>query len=242
MFSKIAVERTAGVLMLLIVALFAALTFVEFGVDVSQEHFRDDFRDKIVQDQEMFAAGLVLSSVMSLVMIGGAGALYSTFRPHEPMLATVGAYGFLAGGVLLLIGAATGVALHDLAAEWSGAGAARAEQVLISARAVALVFEFLANIAFLLLFAGVLAFGGLIVWTGAMPRWLGGLAVLSGVLQGLSLTVGLITGALWDLVMGSAIGAGLFSYLLIGGFFTAVLWLLVTGGWLLVRGTKEATG
>lgn len=242
MLSKITIERTAGVLLLLIVALFAALTFVEFGLDVSQEHFREGFRDKIVQNQDRFAAGLVLSSVMSVVMIGAAGALYSTFRPHEPTLATVGAYGLLAGGVLLLAGAGSGVALHDLAGEWSATGGAQAEQVLTSARAVALVFAFFANIAFFLLFGGVSAFGALIAWTGAIPRWLGWLAVFSGVLQALSLTVGLVTGALWDMVMGSAIGTGLFSYLIFGSFFSAVLWLLITGGWLLVRGTQEATG
>lgn len=240
MLSKIAVERTAGVLMLLIVALSAALAAVGFGVDASLEPFRNDFRDKVVQNQDKFAAGLVLSSAMSVAMFGAAGALYGTFRLHERTLATVGAYGFLAGGVLLLVGAGSGVALHDLAGEWSAADAARAEQVLTSARAVAIEFEFLSNIAFLLLVGGVSAFGGLTAWTGAMPRWLSALAVLSGVLLLLGLTVGLVTGALWDLVMGSSVDTGLFSYLMFGSFLTTVLWLSVTGGWLLVRGTKDA--
>lgn len=240
MLSKIAIERTTGVLLLLVVALTAALASVGFGVDVSQEHFREDFNDKIVQSQDRFAAGLVLSSVMSLVMVGSAGSLYSTFRLHEPTLATVGAYGFLAGGTLLLVGAGTGAALHDLAGEWSALSGARAEQVFTSARAVALAFEFLGIVSFFVLLGGVLAFGGLIAWTGAMPRWLGALAVLSGVLLVLGLTVGLLTGALWDLVMGSFIGTGLFSYLINGSLLAALLWLLVTGGWLLVRGTEEA--
>lgn len=239
MLPKIAIERTTGVLLLLIVALSAALAAVDFGVDVSQENFRDDLRE-IAQNQGRFAAGLVLSSVISLVMVGAAGALYGTFRPHEPTLAMVGAFALLAGGVLLLAGAGAGVALHDLAGEWSGAGGAQSGQVFTSARAVALMFEFLGIVSFFLLFGGLLAFGGLIAWTGAMPRWLGALAVLSGVLLVLGLTVGLITGALWDVIMGSALPAGV-SWLINGSVLAALLWLLVTGGWLLVRGTEDAT-
>ena len=74
MLSKITIERTTGVLLLLVVALTAALASVGFGVDVSQAHFREAFNDKIVQNQDSFAAGLVLRPARSLGMGGSAGA------------------------------------------------------------------------------------------------------------------------------------------------------------------------
>lgn len=231
LLSKIAVERSTGVLLLLFVAIMFG-TFLSggpSGIDAEVEHFKDDF-PKLAGSMDRFSTFptvLILSFLWSLILIGAAAALYLTFHPHGPAFATFGAFFLLAAGILFLVDTAAGHALYDLAQEWKATGGTQGDQIWTSARAVALMYELLGFVSLFLMMWGFAAFGVLVAWTAPLPRWVGGLAVLSGLL----LPLGLIT---WTLAEDVGWGLLMVSVLL------SLLWLLVGGGWLLFRGTTEA--
>ncbi len=107
----------------------------------------------------------------------------------------------------------------ELADDFGSARGGQAEGVVPAARAVATINEaaVLAGLGFFSL--GVLAFGILVLRTVALPPWLGWLAVVGGVL--------------------GFVGIPIFLPALLG-WVLGLLWLLITGGLLVWRGTREA--
>ena len=171
----------------------------------------------------MFAAGIALNFLSSVILVAAATALYVTFRPHERALAMFGSFVFLAAGVGFMGSAVTGMALFELGDEFGSASGAQADRLVTTARAVALV-DFSSG-AFLFLALGLLAFGALIAWSGALPRWLGWLAVLIAPLT----LLGFLTFV-----------ADIFFVFILADGIAAVLWFILTGSWLFRRGTQEA--
>ena len=225
--SKTLIERGTGLAMLLIVALLVAMAGTGFGIGAGEEYFRDDF-PKLARDLDGFEAGLMMGSVLGLVAIAAAGGLYLTFRPFDPVLATIGSFGLVAAGVLLIVDMSFGWAVHDLAKEWSAANGTAGDPNWTSARTAALSFEFLGFFSILLMIASFVAFGVLTLVKAALPRWVGALAVISGVFLALSVTIGLATGITW-----------LFGVLAV---LAGLVWLLLAGILLLLRGTRQHAG
>lgn len=225
MFSKTFIERGTGLAMLLILGLMVAMMGSGFGIGADEEYFRDDF-PRLAQDPDGFGAGLLIGSVLGVVAIGAAGGLYLTFRPFDPVLATIGSFGLVAAGVLLIVDMGFGRAVHDLAKEWSSTNGTPGDPIWTSARTAALSLEFLAFSSILLMIASLVAFGILAVLKAALPRWVGALPVVSGVFLALAMTVGVATGAFWAL--------GVIATL------TALLWLLLAGALLVLRGTEQS--
>jgi hypothetical protein len=81
-------------------------------------------------------------------------------------------------------------------------------------------------ITMLLLIGSLVTFGLVILRSAMLPRWLGGLATLSG----LSVVLGVALLPLHEVFYGLAAL----------GVLVGLLWFLITGVWLLLRGTGEA--
>lgn len=235
MIPTIATERIAGALLLLFIAVMAGSLFAGgAGIGAEPEYFREDFPRLAAGLDRFQRVNLVLALevVSSLILIAAAAALYLTFRPHDSALATLGAFLLLSGGTLFLVDAAAGRALQSLAGEWRTARGIEGDAIWTSARAVALMYEFLGFVAIFLVLGSFAVFGSLVFWKGPMPRWVGGLAVISGVLLVLSAVSAPLAGDGFFLI---GMGSALF----------AVIWAVITGVWLLLRGftgTLEAPG
>ena len=224
MIPKKMIERSTGLLMLLAVGSLVALMASGYGIGAEQQYFRDDF-PRLARDLDGFKASLVVGAIVGSMLIVTAAALSHTLRSRDSLLASIGAFGLLAAGVIMLIDVGAGRSLYDLAAQWRDAGGAEGDPIWISARAVALIYEGLAGLSMMLLVGSLFAFGGAVVQQAVLPRPLGWLPIAGGVVLALALIVGAVTDGGWYLLMASV---------LIG-----LVWLLLTGGWLLLRGTTE---
>ena len=226
MSSRLTVERGTGLLLLLIAgATTLIMTVGRLGLGAARPDFQEDF-PALARDPDPFFAGLLLSTAMAIGLIAAAAGLYRTFHHHGPALASIGACGLLASGVLLLVTTVTGRALLDLAAEWHAAGVA-GDAVWTAARAVALVYEALAGVSFMLMLGSLAAFGALTQRSGVLPRRLGGLALLSGL----------------SVVLGLGLARVVEGYFLafLGGLAAGLIWFLITGVWLLIWGAAMAS-
>jgi hypothetical protein len=161
------------------------------------------------------SAGLV-SSILLITMAAG---LYSIFRTRHRFLALATSFLFLAAALAWLTSAASGLALASLAQEFVSASGMQAEATASSARAVDLVRESTGRVGFTLAGLGTLTLGVLIAWKDALPKWLGWLGVVVGILMLL----------IWNDSAAVLHRVGGTGYL---------LWLLIIGGWLLVRGSQ----
>jgi len=102
--------------------------------------------------------------------------------PGSP-LARIGTAAALVGGALAAVSTSIdGFAMKPLALEWASASAADAASVLGLAGAVQAVGFAIWSMAILVLFGTAFAcFGGALVASGQFPRWLGWVAIASGV-------------------------------------------------------------
>ena len=181
-----------------------------------------------MEERAKYLTSRAFELVSSILWIATAGTLYTVFHYHDKTLALLGTFLFLVVGVAFLIGAWAGFALVDLAEEFAEPHDAEASAVFTSARAVA----FIANTSITGLFVvfpfGLLSFGALISRTKAVASWLGWLGLAVAALL-------LLVGGFWDAFDMYVI----WDYGFIG-LLGVMVWLALTGGWMLWRGTKEA--
>ena len=218
------IERSTGVLMLLAVGSLVALMASGYGIGAEEQYFRDDFPD-LTRHLDGFKVSLVVGAITGLLLIVTAAALSSTLRSRDSLLASIGSFGLLAAGIVMLINVAAGRSLYDLAVQWRDAGGTEGDPVWTSARAVALIYEGLAGFSMMLLVGSLLAFGAAALQQGLVPRGLGWLGIAGGAVLVLGLALGAVTDHAWYLIMGSVL--------------VGLVWLLLTGAWLLLRGTSE---
>jgi hypothetical protein len=102
MLAKLTIERVAGFCLLIVAGtIILSMTVARLGIGAAQPYFQEDFA-ALARNADPFVTGLVLTVVKAIGLIAAA-ALYRTFYPHGPALATIGAFGLLAAGVLLLV-------------------------------------------------------------------------------------------------------------------------------------------
>jgi len=122
--------------------------------------------------------------VAILLVIGGLVGLASLLDdgPGSP-LARIGTAAALLGGALAAVSTSIdGIAMRPLALDWASASAPDAATVLGLAGAVQAVGFAIWSMAILVLFGTAFAcFGGALVASGQYPRWLGWVAIASGV-------------------------------------------------------------
>lgn len=218
------IERSTGGLMLLTVGSLVALMASGYGIGAEEQYFREDF-PTLTRHLERFNVSLVVGAIASLLLIVTGAALSSTLRSRDSLLASIGSFGLLAAGIVMLINIAAGRSLYDLAAQWRDAGGTEGDPVWTAARSIALIYEGLAGFSMMLLVGSLLAFGAAVLQQAVVPRWLGWLGVAGGVVLVLGLTLGAVTDHAWYLIMGSVL--------------LGLIWLLLTGAWLLLRGASE---
>jgi hypothetical protein len=167
----------------------------------------------------MYLTSMSAGLVSSILLITMAAGLYSIFRTSHRFLALATSFLLLAAALVWLISAASGLALASLAQEFVSASRIQAEATSSSARAVDLVRESTGRVGFTLAGLGTFTLGVLIAWKDALPKWLGWLGVVVGILMLL----------IWNDSAAVLHRVGGTGYL---------LWLLIIGGWLLVRGSQ----
>ena len=216
--------RAGGVAILVIVASLIGLVAANFGIGTG-EYFRDHF-PKFAGETGRGSLGMVVGGVLAFAAVFGAGALFWTFRPYQPLMASLGAALLVVAGLAMVASVTAGVLLIDLAEEWTARGAVINDGVWASAHHVAKIHEGLGFTSAFFLIGSLAVFGGLISAKGAVPRWVGWIGAASGLALGLAL-------------IGSAAGEAPFWWTFVASAALGLLWLVVTGAWLAVKGVYQ---
>ncbi len=226
MFSKRGIEILAGALLLAtVVGVVVAIVTYPEPIDTSIDEVRETLVE-IADDRDLFVVSISFATFANLIAILLAGALYATFRSHDRTLALLGSFGFLAAGVLELSATRGLAGLLALAQDYVSATGAETDAIVAAARAMGPVatlgFPGATGIAI-----GMLAYGALVVRTQAVPRLVGWIGIVSGVV----IPFGWLAFLEDDLSPILPIGLGL-----------GLIFFLIVGGWLLARGAKEPAG
>ena len=185
----------------------------------SQIVFSDSLQ-MIAQNQALYLTSMYASVISNALLAGLAAGLYSTFRIYQPDLARAGAFLLLATAVVSMVAAVAGLALASLAQEFVGVTGNQENSLASSAQAVEVFRAYAGRTGFTFSALSLLAFGGPISWQGPIPKWLGWLGILVGVMM---LLIWSESATLLHRIGGTG-------YL---------VWLAITGGWLVLRGTRH---
>ena len=166
-----------------------------------------------------YTAGLIAAFTLTIL----AAILYRIFRPGNPTLALITAFVLLGAAFFGGLAAVNGLAL---ALEHSGGPPPQSVYLStdngLAAYATLEPLRALAGrVSFTFAGLGLLALGGLMALTAALPRWLGWVGIISGALMFFIWYDGAATL--------HRLGGGLY-----------LLWLLIVAGWLLFRGTANS--
>lgn len=225
MFSKRGIDYLAGSLLIgIVVTVLVSLAVVP----ITDETFREDAAEylmKIADDRGLFATFIGLDLASNLLGIGAAAALYLVFRSHDRNLALLGSAGFLAASVIFLTGNMIMIALESLAKDYAAATGAGAAAVLLSARPIGLMLDSVFVMGGTGLAIGFLSYGLIVLRTGAVPKWIGYVGILGGIVAPFG----------WLLFVEIDL-----QYIGVIGTMIGLLFILLTGGWLVWKGSKEA--
>jgi hypothetical protein len=239
MFWESRTEKWAGVALLLLVALviinIALVTAAVGDADPTKREDIEGILRDINDEKALFALGTASSIATDAVLLPlVAVLLYLVFCARSRALALLGLVGFASAAVMFLVADAASVAVAFLAEDFvedGGPGGIAAGDPLIleSARAVAAVAALMEPTGTTVLALGLLAVGTLVAWAPQAevnpPRWLGGLAIVSGLAMVIS----------W--VGAASADAGVAIVTL--GYVGTMLFFAILGGWLLVRPESE---
>ena len=194
-------------------------------IDVTAESFATTFQI-LVQNQGPQYITLIILHLSSVLVLVAAAYLYLAFHRFDRALALVGALGLVALGFTFIMANVAGGALVNIAGEQETALFARGDMLLPSARAMTMlqVFAWFDG-TFTFLPLTVLAFSAIIAGSGALPRWMGWFGIASAVLMP----------TMWLSQHPFQVEA--FYLVALVGVLGALVWLVVVGVWLFVRGT-----
>jgi hypothetical protein len=185
----------------------------------------DSFAESVVTlvlNYRLYVLSMAASLASSVLLLVVAAGTYSIFRTCHLFLALATSFLFLAASLSWLMSAASGLTLASLAQEFVYLSSLQAEATASSVRAIDLVRESTGRIGFTLAGLGTLSLGVLIAWQGGLPKWTGWLGMVTGLLM---LFIWYEGAAILHRVGGS-------------GYLA---WLLITGGWLVVRGSRATS-
>ena len=227
MQSKFMIERTTGALMVMIVLLAVVGMAGGPNIGSGEPYFSEGFlplaqnlNDQAWSVAFMFAAGAA--------MIAASLLLYSTFRGHGVRLAATGAAALSVAGVGFVASGVAGVRLYALAGVWSDGGL-RGDAAWRAADTTVQYIEFFGIAAILALAVSFVTIGALITRSAPMPRWVGVLGLVGA-------------GTILLSMPGLGTGVEAFWLLMFLGVLIVLVAFVVTGGWLLVRGTRPPAG
>lgn len=228
-------EKVAGVVLLVFAVLVVVSVALDFGTTDANPLARGD-TEELLRDIEDSGTLFALVNVANIATdaaatLALAAVLYLLFRDRSQPLALFAAFGVAAGGIGFMTTDAANVTMTYLAADFveeGGAGAIPTGDpvILQTARAIVALALISVFVAFTSIGFGMVAVGILLVAApeGAVnpPRWLGALAIVTGLLAAASW----VTLANYD--------AGM--TLLTIGMLGMLTFLVILGGWLLFRG------
>ena len=214
-------ERVAGGLLLALVALILIAGSIG-GYNTDPNGFDGELRRAAALKSYEDNMNAAIRMITGLGLIGAAAAFYATLRERAPLLTTIAAFGLVAAGVLALVAAALHLAFVDLAEEYVSTGGASHEQLLITARTVALVVEATVGFTLIALVGSTYALAVLTARERLVPR---GLMVLPA----LSVTAFVAGG-----IASAAFGVGNSWIVFMSGGAAMILWLVIAGAWLLL--------
>ena len=163
---------------------------------------------------------------------------YRVFAPHEPTLALAGTFMLLSSAVFACIAAMLGLILGQgfIGLIVTQGDFQKIEGLTDFYNALVPILVLSEKVWLTLAALGALAYGGLVAWTGALPRWLGWLGIASGILLLLTWqeSIGLMQ---MDRGRPELVWIPTRSLLnqLVGG--PCLVWLMLSAGWLIARGT-----
>lgn len=222
MVSKSLVTRSAGLVLIAIVGLLAGTASLDYGISGDEPYFSEDF-PAFAADVSHYGLTLAAAGLLAVACILGAGVLLQAFRVYQVWLAVLGSAALLVAGLLMVGSVTAGSALIDLAEEWTARGSDTNDGVFVSARYVAQIHEDMAFLALMFIIASLASFAALVIWKAPVPRWVGGIGIVSGAIALASIPAWAVDDGLGWLAFMVSTGAG-------------VLWLALTGGWLFFKG------
>ena len=223
MLSQNAIERTCGVLLVVLAVAVVATAAIGEGFSTYEKSF-DEALHEVAEDSGLFKAGLVTSFLAGLVGLVLASTMYFAYREHDRPVSLLGGLWLLAFGAAMAGSSVAGSAVLHMADQFDTAAAANSQAIAIGARPAHVLRESSGIVALtVFLPLATLTFGVVIVRSRAVPAWLGWLAVVAGAAMSL----------FWVPEVGW--------FIFILGTPLALLWLVVLGGWMLVRGTRRPT-
>jgi hypothetical protein len=168
--------------------------------------------------------GFLSVDVLYNLGIFALGALlYLIFSSFSRSLALFGALGFIVTGAIWLILDMQGFAHYRLALDYTAAAGAAASGIVERAAVLSLWGNYSRVVTDALMAIGLLSFGILIIRSGAVPRLLGWLAGLAGILLLAALGSALTEqSVIWSIA-----------------YYVVEFWALVIGLWLVIRGVKN---
>jgi hypothetical protein len=221
MQSTFVIERTTGVAVLMVVLFMVLGVVLGPGLSGGEPYFTGDF-PAFTRGLTSFTWRLIFQAAFAVAALPTAALLYLTFRPHVGRVALIGAASLVASSLTNFAAVVFGVQLTAHATIWRAGGAPR-DTVWFAARDAATGLEALSFIAALLFLLSFIVFGAMIVQRAMLPRAIGLLA-----LGGVVATVAATAAFGW--------------YGLMGGIAVVMLSIVVTGGWLIARGTSRPAG
>lgn len=228
------INRVTGVVLLVFAALLVSTFALELTLTEANPLARGE-TEEILRDLDSNRTVFSLVRALNIatdaaVMLVLAAVLYLLLRDRSQVLAAAGAFGLIGGAVGFAATDTATVTLGYLAADFleeggPGGVAAGDPVILQSARTVLLLSFFATLCALTAMGVGLLAFGALIATApeGEVnpPRWIGALCGVSGLLM----PFGWVVAAHWETGM----------TLIFAGLATALLFVCILGGWLLLR-------
>jgi hypothetical protein len=231
MFSKKSIDRLSGVLLLLILVTSIVAAGLASGVDpVDQYNVPPervgDVLQRVADNPGLHQAEIGFDLASFILTVALAGVLYFAFSPHDPVMALLGTLGLAAGGVILAVHDIPWFVLPSIAGDFVSASGIEAVALQYTGHVIIFTAMWGLSVGVTFLGLGALAYSVLMVWSKAVPRPLGWLGVVAGLLLSAGVWLPRIDESLYTV------------FTLLG--IPYVLWELGLGVWLLSRGTREA--
>ena len=225
--TKSDVDRFAGILMIMLAGAVIVSIVTHVDIETAGGAFGGAFRESLqdlIADREQHLISVSFGLLANVLIVAVGALAYLILRPHDRVMALLGAFAFIAAGATLMVNDIIGIALATLAEDFEVANATQGNVILTIGPAIAAagLAAFAIGVTFIGL--GLLSYGAVIAWSGVVQRGLGWLAILSG-----SVVLLVWLGFLKEELFGVAFI----------GVMGVVLFLILTGFWVIIQGTKE---
>jgi hypothetical protein len=218
--------KAAAIITLLFIAVAVVWSILKYsGVIWVSSDIQKAVTDlqNIAAHKEQFLGFLSVDIIYNFGIFALGALFYLIFSPHNRALALFGGLGFISVGVLWLMMDMSSFAQFQLALDYSSASGAAANAIAVRAADQSLLSEYSNPITSIFMAISLFSFAVLIIRSAAVPRLLGWLAVIAGILMLVSL-VNTFEGSMVVQI----------------AYNVSEFWILLLGLWLLLRGIRPS--